>query len=152
MPATVTGESPLDRQLWLYRELYGLPCRLSGTRIMLSTSDISAIRVPEALAAHVDDELFWLEKVTPILDEHPGTGVLTLLAAPTHLDLTFPATDFRRRARCEFLPPERELILPAPRTPHCLGPRWFRYPQWETLQPVTTVLRAIRVALHTYPA
>ncbi|MFE3798190.1 hypothetical protein KHQ06_31985 [Nocardia tengchongensis] len=152
MPATVTGESPLDRQLWLYRELYGLPCRLSGTRITLSTSDITAIRIPGALAAHVDDELFWLEKVTPILDEHPGTGVLTLLAAPTHLDLTFPATDFRRRAHCEFLPPERELILPAPRTPYCLGPRWFRYPQWETLQPVTTVLRAIRVALHTYPA
>ncbi|MFF0613552.1 hypothetical protein ACFYUD_33305 [Nocardia tengchongensis] len=151
MPATVTGESPLDRQLWLYRELYGLPCRLTGTRITLSTSDITAICIPAALAAHVDDELFWLAKVTPILDECLGTGALTLLAAHTHLDLTFPATDFRRRARCEFLPSERELTLPTPLIPHCRGPRWFRYPQWETLQPVTTVLRAIRIALHAYP-
>lgn len=151
MPAHVTGETPLDRQLWLYRELYGLPCRISGTRITLSTTDVTAIRTPTDLAALIDVELFWLEKVTPILDEHPGTGSSILLAAPTHLALTFPATDFRRRAHCEFLPPGRQLTLPVPHFPRRPGPCWFRYPQWEALQPVPTVLRAIRIALQAVP-
>ncbi|WP_433593693.1 hypothetical protein [Nocardia sp. CA-145437] len=156
MPAHVTGETPLDRQLWLYRELYGLPCRITGSRITLSTTGITAIRTPSALAAAIDDELFWTKRTTPILDERPGAGTLILLAAPTHLDITLPANDFRARAHCEFLPPGRDLTLPTPRRPGGTEPLWFRYPQWETLQPLSTVLRALRIALResprTYPS
>ncbi|WP_433672271.1 hypothetical protein ACQP06_11870 [Nocardia sp. CA-136227] len=156
MPAHVTGETPLDRQLWLYRELYGLPCRISGSRITLSTTDVTAISAPPALAAAIDDELFWTKQTTPILDERAATGPLILLAAPTQLDITLPANDFRTRAHCEFLPPGRHLTLPAPRGPSRSSSTWFRYPQWETLQPLTTVLRALRIALRetprTYPS
>ncbi|MEU1210163.1 hypothetical protein [Nocardia sp. NPDC005825] len=154
MPAHVTGETPLDRQLWLYRELYGLPCRITGPRITLSTTDVSAISAPFALAAAIDDELFWTKQTTPILDERSGT--LVLLAAPTRVDITLHVNDFRARAHCEFLPSGRDLILPSPRSSGRSEPIWFRYPQWETLQPLATVLRALRIALResprTYPS
>ncbi|MFE3000357.1 hypothetical protein ACFXG4_35815 [Nocardia sp. NPDC059246] len=154
--AGMTGESPVERQVWLYRELYGLPCRVSGTRITLSTSDVSAINAPSGLAALIDDELFWSKKVTPILDEGTGSGGLILLAAPSPLDMTGCAADLRRRAQCEFLPPGRQITLPSTLPPSGPEPHWFRYPQSERLQPITAVLRAIRIVLRdiprTYPA
>ncbi|WP_433562855.1 hypothetical protein ACQP1O_36320 [Nocardia sp. CA-151230] len=161
--AGMTGESPVERQAWLYRELYGLPCRVSGIRITLSTSDVCAIMAPCALAALVDDELFWSKKVTPILSDGTGSPTLILLAAPTSLDLTPCATALRRRAQCEFLPPGRQITLPVPRLSATSpapsaplasadpAPHWFRYPQWESPQPLTAVLRAIRIVLRDLP-
>ncbi|MTE17378.1 hypothetical protein [Nocardia aurantiaca] len=154
--AGMTGESPIERQIWLYRELYGLPCQVSGIRITLSTSDVSAVNAPNGLAALIDDELFWSKRVTPILDEGKGGSDLILLAAPSPLDLTRCAADLRRRARCEFLPPGIHITLPSPLPPPGPEPHWFRYPQYEMLQPLTAVLRAIRIVLRdiprTYPA
>lgn len=208
---SMTGESPVERQAWLYRELYGLPCRVTGARIILSASDVCAIEAPCALAALIDDELFWSKKVTPILNAGTGSPTLILLAAPTPVDPTSCAATLRRRAQCEFLPPGRQITLPAPRpsttsptlpTPRPSGatptlpaslpsgaipvlpeplphvtsptlpapfpsgatpalpaplapadsdPHWFRYPQCETLQPLTAVLRAIRIVLRDLP-
>ncbi|AYF72712.1 hypothetical protein D7D52_01100 [Nocardia yunnanensis] len=142
----ITGESPLERQLWLYRELYSLPCHLSDARIILSTSDVSALTAPSGLASLVDDELFWSKRVTPILDA--GSDDLIILAAPTPIDLARYASELGRRAQCEFLPPATQIILPTYPRPF---PRWFRYPHCETLQPLSAVLRAIRIVLRDVP-
>ncbi|MVU81943.1 hypothetical protein GPX89_32485 [Nocardia sp. ET3-3] len=144
------GESPVERRVWLYRELYGLPCRISGIRIILSTNDVWAITAPRDMAARIDDALFQRKQVAPILDT--GTPYpLILLAAPSPLDPSRFTTDLRLRSHCEFLSEGTQITLPSALPTPQPAPHWFRYPHTEKLPPITAVLRAIHIALRNLP-